>query len=47
MYKRSNTAVFVTAATSSAGKPGDNFIPTTEESSKIFNQPSGAQMKAT
>ena len=47
MYKRSNTAVFDTAATSSAGKPGDNFIPTTEKSSKIFNQPSGAQMKAT
>ena len=42
-----NQAVFDTAATSSAGKPGDNFIPTTERSDKIFNQPSGAQMEAT
>ena len=35
-----NQAVFDTAATSSAGKPGDNFIPTTERSDKVFNQPS-------
>ena len=42
-----NQAVFDTAATSSAGKPGDNFIPTTERSDKVFNQPSGSQMKAT
>ena len=44
---KNNQAVFDTAATSSAGKPGDNFIPTTERSDKIFNQPSGAQMEAT
>ena len=44
---QSNQAVFDTAATSSAGKPGDNFIPTSERSDKIFNQPSGSQMEAT
>ena len=44
---KNNQAVFDTAATSSAGKPGDNFILTTERSDKVFNQPSGAQMKAT
>ena len=45
--QKSNTAVFDTAATSSAGTPGDNFIPTLKRSNKIFNQPSGAQMEAT
>ena len=44
---KNNHAVFDTAATSSAGKPGDNFIPTTERSDKIFKKPSGAQMEAT
>ena len=44
---KNNQAVFDTAATSSAGKPGDNFIPTTERSDKIFNQPSEAQIEAT
>ena len=29
IYKRSNTKVFDTGASSSVGKPGDNFIPTT------------------
>ena len=43
----SNQAVFDTAATSSAGKSGDNFIPTTKRSDKVFNQPSGTQMEAT
>ena len=42
-----NQAVFDTASTSSAGKPGDNFIPTMERSDKVFNQPSGAQIEAT
>ena len=37
-----NQAVFDTAASSSAGKTGDNFTPTTERSDKVFNQPSGA-----
>ena len=45
IHKKSNTAVFDSAATSSAGKPGDNFIPTAEISGKIFNQPGGDQME--
>ena len=36
IHKKFNTAVFDTAATSSAGKPGDNFIPTTEISGKYL-----------
>ena len=47
IHDKSNQAVFDTAATSSAEKPGDNFIPTKERSDKIFNQPSGAKMEAT
>ena len=44
---KNNQAVFDTAAISSAGKPGNTFIPTTERSDKNFNQPSGATMEAT
>ena len=41
---KNNQAVFNTATISSAGKPGDNFLPTTERYDKIFTRPSGAQM---
>ena len=38
IYKRSNTKVFDTGASSSVGKPGDNFIPTTVKTQKVFNR---------
>ena len=42
----SNSAVFDTGATSSCGRTGDKFEPTTQRSHKIFHMPTGETTSA-